>query len=359
MSSSSDFELITGQLHVTKDPTTPEALGRQKNSINGSAYFQSPVQFGDDKIFHPDIVEPFTSPTPKPEGAVMIGPLKNTDSPLPFICDERIKYIPEWEISPCGVTGIGAEKYEEELAHPYPFVVRAGVEVTDTGSYGYWTTQNKACGAGTTDVIVTYSESAAIFIGDVDVYGYHRIKDRLSVVGKADFNDDIVIRQNVIVGSDVVATGNITAEGEVKSQCGAHILSAKKNFDIPHPTKENWRLTHACVEGPEASVYIRGRIKNKTEILLPNYWKGLVDIDTITVNLTSIGAHQDVIVKRWDYNKVYLQAKGGMPIDCFYYIMAERKDTEKLIPEYEGTIDDYPGNNSERSIAGYHYDVKE
>lgn len=166
------------------------------------------------------------------------------------------------------------------------------------------------------------------------------------------------VKGNFFVSSDILARGNITAKGDVRSGCGKHRLSRKKNFDIPHPTKEGWRLTHTCVEGPEASVYIRGRVKNNTEIHLPEYWKGLVDINTITVNLTPIGAHQDVIVKRWDDQKVYLQAKGGMPIDCFYYIMAERKDTEKLIPEYEGTIEDYPGDNSQRSIAGYHYDVK-
>lgn len=166
------------------------------------------------------------------------------------------------------------------------------------------------------------------------------------------------VKGNFFVSSNIRARIDIVAKGEVKSQCGTHVLSKKKNFDIPHPTKEGWRLTHTCVEGPEAAVYIRGRVKNKNEILLPAYWKGLVDINTITVNLTAVGAHQDVIIKRWDDEKVHLQSKGGMPIDCFYYIMAERKDTEKLIPEYEGTIEDYPGDNSQRSIAGYHYDVK-
>ena len=84
---------------------------------------------------------------------------------------------------------------------------------------------------------------------------------------------------------ELLQCGNdIVAVGEVKSQCGGHVLSNKKNFDIPHPTKEGWRLTHTCVEGPEAAVYIRGRVRNKAEILLPDYWKGLVDIDTITVN---------------------------------------------------------------------------
>lgn len=167
------------------------------------------------------------------------------------------------------------------------------------------------------------------------------------------------VKGNFHVSSDILARRNITATGEVKSRCGGHALSRKKNFDIPHPTKDGWRLTHTCVEGPEAAVYFRGRVRNKTEISLPGYWKNLVDIDSITVNLTPIGSHQDVIVKRWDDQKIYLQSKGGMPIDCFYHVYAERIDTEKLIPEYEGTIEDYPGDNSQRSIAGYHYDTKE
>jgi hypothetical protein len=177
--------------------------------------------------------------------------------------------------------------------------------------------------------------------------------------------DGVGIRVNanahlIEYGEILLCTGPLAFfTGEVVSNEGAHTLSKKKNFDIPHPTKEGWRLTHSCVEGPEAAVYIRGRVTNRTEIELPLYWKDLVDIQSITVNLTSIGVHQDVIIKRWDEKKIYLQANGGMPIDCFYYIMAERKDTEKLIPEYQGTIEDYPGDNSQRSIAGYHYDVKE
>jgi len=140
---------------------------------------------------------------------------------------------------------------------------------------------------------------------------------------------------------------------------GGHILSAKKNFDIPHPTKEGYRLRHTCPEGPSNDVYCRGRVVNKKEILLPTYWKGLVDWTTITVNLTPIGAHQNVIVKRVDEDKVYLQSNGGVPINCYYHIFAERADGERLIPEYEGESPaDYPGNNDEYSVSGYHYDKK-
>ena len=77
------------------------------------------------------------------------------------------------------------------------------------------------------------------------------------------------------------------------------------------------------------------------------------------MNLTPIGAHQNVIVKRVDEEKVYLQAQGGMPIHCYYHIYAERADGERLIPEYEGeTPADYPGNNDEYSVSGYHYDKR-
>ena len=116
-----------------------------------------------------------------------------------------------------------------------------------------------------------------------------------------------------------------------------------KPFDIKHPTKENWRLRYACIEGPEAGVYARGRITNKNEIQLPYYWKDLVYEDSISIQLQPIGSHQNIIVKRWDESKIYLQSQGGMPIDCFYHVYAERKDVNKLISEYEGdSWKDYP-----------------
>ncbi len=160
------------------------------------------------------------------------------------------------------------------------------------------------------------------------------------------------------VNNDVTVTGDVVCAGEVSA--GGITLSSRKDFDIPHPTKDGWRLRHTCPEGPSNDVYFRGRVTNKTEIILPNYWKKLVDFTTITVNLTPIGAHQNVIVKRIDEEKVYLQSKGGMPINCFFHIYGTRADGERLIPEYEGkTPADYPGNNDEYSVSGYHYDKRE
>jgi hypothetical protein len=119
-----------------------------------------------------------------------------------------------------------------------------------------------------------------------------------------------------------------------------------KPFDLKHPSKEGWRLRHACIEGPEVGVYCRGRVRRGKEIFLPKYWKDLVHLNSISVQLQPIGAHQDVIIKRWDDQKIYLQAMGGMPIDCFYHVYAERKDINPLIVEYQGeSCNDYPDPN--------------
>lgn len=114
------------------------------------------------------------------------------------------------------------------------------------------------------------------------------------------------------------------------------ILQASiKNFVIDHPTKPGKKLVHTCLEGPENAVYVRGKLLNNNEIELPEYWTKLVDETSITVSLTPIGAHQDIIVKRIGSNRIYLQSKGGMPIHCFYHIFATRVDVENLITEID------------------------
>ena len=169
---------------------------------------------------------------------------------------------------------------------------------------------------------------------------------------------DVNVKKNVNVTGFVNVNRNVNADGDVYAKKGKHRLSAKKNFDIPHPTKEGWRLTHSCLEGPEAAVYVRGKLINTNIIKLPEYWKKLVDPNTITISVTPIGSHQNIFVKEFDSKEVVLESAENIPVCCFYHIFGERIDTEKLIVEYEGDIEDYPGDNSERSIAGYHYDKK-
>lgn len=136
-------------------------------------------------------------------------------------------------------------------------------------------------------------------------------------------------------------------------------VNSKKGFDIPHPNKQNHRLRHICVEGPESAVYVRGKLVNSNIIKLPDYWSGLIDPETITVNLTQIGHSQNLIIETIESdNKIIIKSGNGASINCYYQVWADRLG-EKLIIEYEGqTPDDYPGDNSEYSIAGWDYDKR-
>ena len=176
--------------------------------------------------------------------------------------------------------------------------------------------------------------------GNAQIIGDSGTQNALYVTGGSSV-DSLYVQGDVFV-SGAVDCGN---KGKLATRFAAADASPKP-FDIKHPSKKEWRLRYACIEGPEVGVYYRGRLKNDTEIILPNYWKDLVHVDSITVQLQPIGAHQDIIVKRWDDEKIYLQAKPGFPINCFYHVYAERKDINPLIVEYKGdSWKDYPDPN--------------
>jgi hypothetical protein len=166
-----------------------------------------------------------------------------------------------------------------------------------------------------------------------------------SIVGK----ETNIVGKNVNIGGKDIYIGGPTINIDAFAgniTVGNHTLSAKKDFDIPHPTKDGWRLRHVCIEGPSADVYYRGKLSGNI-IELPEYWKGLVDEDTITVSLTPIGEYQQLSVEVIQDNRIYIKNHLNTTSHCYYLICAERKDVEKNIPEYQGGYDDYPGNNTD------------
>jgi len=330
-------------LHISHQLTTgigyPECLGLDRKIIRGSVYLDGPTIVGDENTFK------------TVEGSVMIGPCNNEDSPLPKICQELYDDDNKVRVATSVTLKLDCDPDKDPIAasrgvplgEPYSLVVRSGEHITRDASVDC-----SVDGAGPGAIRRTESNSAALFFGDVDIDGFATVSRNLVVSGRAGFREQVVMREDLNVGTDIDLNGQVTAKGDVWAFCGIHKLSGKKDFDIPHPSKEGWRLRHVCIEGPSADVYFRGRVKNQKEISLPSYWKGLVDPSSITVTLTPVGSHQDVIIKRIDEEKIYLQSKGNMPIDCFYHVYGERIDCEKNIPEYQGlTVDDYPGDNSE------------
>ena len=71
---------------------------------------------------------------------------------------------------------------------------------------------------------------------------------------------------------------------------------------------------------------LHGRTQKKL-INIPQEWEKLVDLATVTVHLTEVGAKQGLVVKRVQGLEVHLQTQ-GMPIDCYYMIMGDSIDIE-------------------------------
>jgi hypothetical protein len=126
-------------------------------------------------------------------------------------------------------------------------------------------------------------------------------------------------------GTNLKITGNTEMTGSLSAQ--------SKSFDIPHPTKEGWRLRYGVLEGPEHGVYFRGHSKDKV-ILLPDYWVGLITEDSISVQLTPIGSGCVHWVEKVENNKIYINCQDGEP-NYYFMVNAERKDIDKVLLEYK------------------------
>ena len=156
-----------------------------------------------------------------------------------------------------------------------------------------------------------------------------------SVIGAYN-NDGNSSPASLLLNRDGGNVGIGTSAPVYTLQVVGSFAATTKSFVIDHPTKPGMKLRYGSLEGPENGVYIRGRLKGNT-IELPEYWTKLVDPDSITVNLTPIGKHQNLYVLCIKDNVVHVENSGLFPskIDCFYTVYGERVDVEKLVVEIE------------------------
>lgn len=133
----------------------------------------------------------------------------------------------------------------------------------------------------------------------------------------------------------VLSNGNVgigaTSPG-YKLEVNGSFAATTKSFVIPHPTVPGKKLRYGSLEGPENGVYARGKLIGNNRIELPEYWTKLVDPDSITVNLTPIGGHQNLYVEEVRNNVVVIKNANLLlkEINCYYTVFAERADVEKL-----------------------------
>jgi hypothetical protein len=138
----------------------------------------------------------------------------------------------------------------------------------------------------------------------------------------------------LVVDGRTLNVGIGTTNPGAKLEVVGSFRATTKSFIIDHPTKEGKKLQYGVLEGPEHSVYVRGRLTNTHEIILPDYWHALVYMDSMTVTVTPIGKFQELWIQDITDTVITIGSK-NKKIDCFYAVFAERKDTAKLITEFD------------------------
>lgn len=119
--------------------------------------------------------------------------------------------------------------------------------------------------------------------------------------------------------------------------------AAGKPFIIDHPTPSKTvdkYLVHACIEGPEAGVYYRGKgitgADGTALVHLPDYFTDLCEVDTATIQLTQIGRPIPISLSADEVTDAGAFTVYANPGTKFHWlVMAERKDCEKLVPEVD------------------------
>ena len=161
-------------------------------------------------------------------------------------------------------------------------------------------------------------------------------KNAVDMKNALNLGNAVDIKNGKSLANGGIVTPSITVTGTCKAAVGsfASVTAPFKQFDIPHPKKPGKRLVHTCLEGPEIGVYYRGILEDDHVIPFPEFWDGLVDLNTITVHLTPRGEYQELYYRVIE-DGVRVSNNKGSKVNCSYILYAERCDVDKLKIEYD------------------------
>jgi hypothetical protein len=117
------------------------------------------------------------------------------------------------------------------------------------------------------------------------------------------------------------------------------ITESTKTFVIQHPTQDDKYLVHACLEGPEAGVYYRGKgeiINNKeVTIQLPDYVKRLANDFTIQITPIYSGEKIEQLYTSEVFNNSFTVYGGNAK---FYWLVHGKRSNIETEPLKTETI---------------------
>ena len=294
-------------------PVPPLCYGFGSTSIPGTGFFNGSVLIG----------SPLNFPIYKTWGAqLMVGRALKTSNPLAAVCPSIFS-----------ISNLAS------LIPPTPRDVLIGTEGKGMVGMTCNTQMINIANASLINIATANLNGVGIFnwAGAKTMTGVEAIVGAKAQAGAEARSSVKTLNGKLVVNGATTINGKLRVNGH--ASWTSSIVSTRKKFDIEHPVKgKGHRLEHGCLEGPELGVYYRGRLINESVIELPDYWKGLVDSETITVNLTPHGSYQELYVKSIDWGaRINVVNNGGGQPDCSYVVYAERKDVDKLVVEYEGT----------------------
>ena len=229
----------------------------------------------------------------------------------------------------------------------------AAITVATTNKVGIGTTTPGLYDGESNDLVVFRTATAGITIAVSDTTSRAAIRFADGTTGNEAYRggieydhgtgsggtaDSLHFRTAAALRMSINGSGNVgigTTTPAYKLEVSGSFAALSKSFVINHPTKSGMKLQHGVVEGPEHTIFVRGKTTSNI-ITLPEYWTGLIHEDTISVHLTSIGKHQNLVVTYVDIHEIKIENQNSWNtnINCYYIVQAERKDIPKLIVEY-------------------------
>ena len=302
------------------DPKGPTALGIGPAAISGSAYIAGPAIVGNSLSFL------------GPEATLMVSRCLNPHALalVPSIFKVTSRFMPP---TPIDVVLGDMEGPVGIMIHSLSFT-----QLNDT----FMTITTPILNINANEIhIGTKAETGA------------EVKTGVRAEVGARVNTGVEVVNAVSVDNGAKAVNAVlSAPSAVIPVVQGYCTGNKISFDIPHATEKDKRIRHIIAEGPEPGIYIRGKLDGSNIIELPDYWKGLVDYDTITVNLTPFGRSDTSLhVKEITEDKIIVSSDHLVQVKCFYQVWVARwlnryDHTEKLHVVYDGeTANDYPGDN--------------
>ena len=134
---------------------------------------------------------------------------------------------------------------------------------------------------------------------------------------------------NLILGTNSANRLQIDGSTGAVTVSGNFTVTGVKNFAMPDPANANKAIYYASLEGPEAGTYYRGTAKTvngEAVIELPGYFSRITEKERMTVQITPIGAPNQLYIAEKTPGRVVIKvAKGSTDGEFDYFVQGVRK----------------------------------